>query len=360
MVNSLEFGGAEKVIVDLANATARRHQVGICCVRVLGDLVQQLDTGIRVHCLDVGEGNQLSLPLKLRKYFQEFSPDVVHLHNWGNFLEVGMAALLTPGLPLIQTVHGPYMEYGDDWKSKVKKRLRRILEKLISRRYSMIVGVASTVEAYIKGEMHLSTPVSTIHNGIAAQIVNSNRQEFAPATAVVIFITVARLAPIKNQALMLRAFGLLHNRVPESELWIIGDGPEAESLKALSAELGVSAAVTFVGYQEKVADWLNRADVFLLSSNYEGVSISVLEAMRAGLPVIASNVGGIPETVETEVTGLVFESGNAEQMAQAMERLALDQPLRKKMGAVGTQRLQANFSIEAMLQGYEDLYKSFS
>lgn len=359
IVESLAFGGAEKVIVDLANTAAERHQVGVCCVRKAGELARHLHPGVTLHCLEGREGNDYRVPFRMASYFRSFRPDVVHLHNWGSFLETGLAALLSPGVALVQTVHGPYLEYGSQWRAKLKKFWRRRLERLLAKRYGAIVGVASTVTAYIRDDMRLGATLLTIHNGIGVNPLPPQAQLAAPLhrpAGAVLFITVARLAPIKNQALMLRAFQTVSKSLSEVRLWIVGDGPERSNLDKLVDELGIGHAVTFHGYREDVARLLEQADMFLLSSTYEGISISILEAMRAGLPVIASNVGGIPETIEHGVSGWLFEAANPQAMASAMEKLARDAELRGDMGRAARQRLLDSFSMAAMLESYETLY----
>ncbi|MBL0125026.1 MAG: glycosyltransferase [Betaproteobacteria bacterium] len=170
-------------------------------------------------------------------------------------------------------------------------------------------------------------------------------------------ITVGRLATIKNQAMMIRAFHAA--ACANAKLWLVGDGPERATLEALAAELALEDRVSFIGFRHDVADLLSQSDIFLMSSNYEGVSIAVLEAMRASLPVIGTQVGGMSETVKPD-TGVLMPAGDIAAMAAAIRMLADSPEKRQQLGAAGREFLITEFSINNMLTKYELLYKGNS
>ena len=351
LIESLEFGGAEKVAIDLANETAKRHEVTICCVKKIGDLRATVDSSIRVLCLEKGEGNDYLVPFRLAKILRQLQIDVLHAHNWGVFLEAALAGLFAKTPVLIETVHGPYMDYAPGISSQLKRRLRHRLEKLFASRFFKIVTVSDSIRQYICNEIGIHAGrLVTIHNGIQTQSIEPKQVR----KNEVICITVGRLAGIKNQTLMLRAFALV--RDTNSRLWLVGDGPERARLEAMALDLGLSKRVTFVGFRHDVADLLAQSDIFLMSSHYEGVSIAVLEAMRARLPVIGTRVGGMPETVN-ERTGILVEPGDVHAMSSALDRLVGSPVLRRTLGAAGNEFLQLEFSIQNMVARYELLYE---
>jgi glycosyltransferase involved in cell wall biosynthesis len=162
---------------------------------------------------------------------------------------------------------------------------------------------------------------------------------------------------VKNQAMMLRALSGVLARYPQARLRIIGDGPERSGLEALAGELRISGSVEFLGFRKDVGALLAESDVFLMSSHYEGISIAVLEAMCAGLPVLATRVGGIPEMVEDGRTGVLVPDGDVEAMAQAMGKLLDSSHDRQRLGAAGKEFLQREFSIDMTAERYFRLYQ---
>jgi len=352
VIDTLEFGGAEKVLVALANAAARRHEVSVCCLRRSGPLARELDPRIEVFSMDKGEGDDLLLPLRLGRRIAAGRHDVVHTHNWSVFIEGGVAAAKAGVRNVVHTVHGPYARPRDGLLPRVKRELRHAMERTVARRVRHIVAVSDAIRGYIPQTVGIAADrVTTIHNGI---------EDTAPAPArrngALTFVTVGRLDAVKNQELMLRAFARVATSQPHARLVLVGDGPERPALEALAAQLGLGERVRFDGFRNDVAQVLAEADVFLLSSRYEGISIALLEAMRAGLPAVATQVGGVAETVLAERTGLLVADDDLDGFTAAMGRLAQDPALRRQLGEAARQYRQNEFSLERMLQRYESLY----
>jgi len=353
IIESLDFGGAEKVVVDLTRALLTYADVDICCVKNEGKLSLQLDPRIRVFCLHKGEGNDWHVPLRLARLIREHDYDVVHSHSWGVYLESALAAMLTHVPSLVHTVHGHYLSYPPGLVPRLKKWLRHTLERLLAYRYDRIVTVSDAIQLYVRRDIGL--PVSrmlTIRNGVPCAV--SKRRD--SSRAAVTFMAVGRLAEVKNHAMMLRAFAITARAHPSTRLRLVGDGPERENLEAQARELGVSRQVEFLGFRNDISQLLDEVDVLLMSSHYEGVSIAILEAMCAGLPVIATRVGGVPETVQDGATGLLVADNDAEAMAQAMQELIASEPERRRLGESGQALLQNQFSIDIVAERYYQLY----
>jgi glycosyltransferase involved in cell wall biosynthesis len=355
VIESLEFGGAEKVVVDLANALVERVPVGICCVKRIGELRDALDARIAVHCLNKQEGNDFGLPRRLARLASHDGYDVVHSHTWGVFLEPALARTRRAPRRLVHTVHGRYLEYPPGIVSRLKRRLRRVLEQWLARRYDAVVAVSASVRDYVAGNLRIAEPrLVTIHNGIRARAsVAAPRPEGS-----LTFITVGRLAPVKNQGLMVGAFARVAREHGGARLRIVGDGPERAALEGQVRRLGLDRQVELLGFRDDVDALLAEAHVFLMSSHYEGISIAILEAMRARLPVVASRVGGVPDTVTDERSGILFVDGDEEGMARAMGRLARSARERREMGEEGCRRLEQEFSMDAMVAKYYALYRA--
>jgi L-malate glycosyltransferase len=171
-------------------------------------------------------------------------------------------------------------------------------------------------------------------------------------------VTVGRLAPAKNYPALLRSVAAALPHVPDLQLWIVGDGHEAASLKSLVAELGIDQSVHFFGEQPAVGDWLSRADVFVLSSISEGLPISILEAMAAGLPAIVTDVGGMPEVLSLSGAGRVVPSGKVDLLAQAITEFASRRRDLKELGHKARSCYLRHFLPERMAEEYLNLYRS--
>ena len=353
VIDTLQFGGAEKVLVSLANAAAERHEVAVCCLRGGGPLARELDPRIEVFDMGKGEGDDLMLPFALARRIAG-RHDVVHTHNWAAFLEGGIAARRARVPVAVHTVHGPYGAARAGLLPRAKRALRHAVERRVARGFRHIVAVSDAIREYIPDTVGIeASRVTTIHNGIAGMA--SPRGE---ASAAPVFVAVGRLDPVKNQALMLRAFARVLAQSPDARLRLVGDGPSRASLQALATELGIASCVEFCGFRSDVAALLADADVFLLSSHYEGISIALLEAMRAGLPTVATRVGGVSETVVDGRTGVLVADGDLESFAAAMSRMAADPSLRRAMGDAARRHQRDEFSLDRMLQRYEALYRA--
>lgn len=354
IIESLEFGGAEKVVISLANSMAGTHEIAICCVKTIGALGPEVDTRIRVSCLNKGEGNDYLMPFRLARIIRRNAYDVVHTHEWGVFLEGGLAGFLARAPALVHTAHGPYTAYPDTPGSRVKISLRHFLERLISRCFHRIATVSDSIREYIVREIGIDPRiVITVHNGIP---VDDDLPDARSGTGEVAFIAVGRLAEIKNHQLMLRAFHETLKSGVQARLIIVGDGPERERVDDYRRANRLESKVTLLGFRSDVGELLSKASVFILTSRYEGISIALLEAMRAGLPVVATRVGGVPETVHDGETGLLVELDDLPGLVKAMLRLAQSAELRREMGRRGRDFLVEEFSLAAMSARYAKLY----
>jgi glycosyltransferase involved in cell wall biosynthesis len=200
---------------------------------------------------------------------------------------------------------------------------------------------------------HRTAPASkvvTIHNGIPDCSERANLNSGRPP----VITMVARFTPVKEYEVLLRAFAALHLG---PRLRLVGDGPLRESCEALARELGIYERVEFLGNRDDVPSLLASSDIFVLASKFEMLPISALEAMRAGLPVIASEVGGVRETVVHGETGLLVPSGSVPALAQALTRLTRDSDLRLRFGRAGRRRFVERFLYERQEEHTRSVYR---
>jgi glycosyltransferase involved in cell wall biosynthesis len=169
-------------------------------------------------------------------------------------------------------------------------------------------------------------------------------------------VTVARLSPEKDLANLLRAVALVVSKAPEFRLDIAGDGPCRTELQALAAELKLASQVRFLGEVRDIAKLLGQARLFVLPSQTEGISLTILEAMARGLPVLATNVGGTPEIVVSGTSGLLVPPRDPVALAEGILKLWDNGDVARQMGLAGRRRVEDHFDIRTMVATYEALY----
>ena len=198
---------------------------------------------------------------------------------------------------------------------------------------------------------HITQPsrMIAIHNGIG----DSPERTHPGVTAVPVVVMVARFTSFKDHETIVRAFAEL--KAP-ARLQLVGDGPTRAATESLVAQLGIANRVEFTGDRDDVTHLLSRADVFVLASKLDNLPISILEAMRAGLPVIASDVGGISELVSHADTGLLVPPFSVGSMAQALTDLLADPGMRVRLGMRGRRHYEANFSLGQMIERTRTVY----
>lgn len=172
--------------------------------------------------------------------------------------------------------------------------------------------------------------------------------------------TVGRLAEVKRQDVLIRAFADLKTKCHDAFLLIVGDGERRPELESLATALGVADSVRFAGYQPRPEACLRLMNVFALTSRSEGMPVSILEAWAAGLPVVASRVGGVPELVEHGQNGLLFDFPDVPSLVCALETLSADRALALKLGQEGRSKVEDSFDVSNTAADYEGRYKTLA
>ncbi|WP_228715148.1 glycosyltransferase family 4 protein [Marinobacter salsuginis] len=283
--------------------------------------------------------------LEIRSRLAELTPDIVHLHSAKAGI-LGRFAAKSLNIPCVYTAHGwPFTEGVSEGKRRIYKLIERVMAGLCSKiitvsNYDRAIALDSNVGSEEK--------LVTVHNGVPDLDSRSLSEDEGEAKELVRLIMVARFEEPKDQKLLLEALSEL-SHLP----WVmefVGDGPKLESMKELTVELGLGDKVYFLGSQGNVAANLRRADLFVLISRWEGLPLTILEAMRAGLPVVASNVGGVSEAVIDGETGLLVPRDGKGDLERTLCRLVTNPQERLEMGLAGRSRYDSEFTFEAMRQ----------
>jgi glycosyltransferase involved in cell wall biosynthesis len=292
------------------------------------------------------------LVLRLARLISRAGIDVVHTHNVTPWLYAGLAARLA-GARLVHTEH-----------SNLFPHQRRLMaaERWLARLTDVIISDSDKVRRGLLGQRLPAERIRTIVNGIdTARFAGREPSQALRASVGVapgqpVLGAVGRLVPVKDHETLLRAFAEVCRQRPEAVLVLVGDGPQRALLEQLAQQLGVAPAVRFAGEVPDVAPWLALLDVFVLPSLSEGMPLTLLESMAAGVPAVATRVGGIAEALLEGETGLLVPPKDPQALAQALLRLLGDEPLRKRLGAQAQQRARKAFDVRTMVRAYEDTY----
>jgi glycosyltransferase involved in cell wall biosynthesis len=336
------------VVIDLARKCDRsRFEPHVVCLRNRGSIADRLEShGIPVHNLNCTRLYKLPTLARLLRVLHEVRPQVLHSHNPSPHLFGATAAKLS-GIPVIvHTRHG---------RNYPHKRRSVLVSRFASSLTDCIVAVSdASADVARRSERVSDSRIKVIRNGIDLDAFPPiERPSDWPLRRA---IHVARLIPLKDQTTLLRATRLVVNRTPDFGLDIVGCGPEQESLLALRAELKLEENVRFLGFRDDVRKLLPDAGMFVLSSLSEGIAISILEAMAARLPIVATDVGGNRELVASGENGYLVPPRSPELMAEAMLQIHQDPELAMRMGQASRTIAEGEFNLDYVVRQYENLY----
>ena len=341
-------GGASVHVRDLAKAMLERGHEAVVLVGGAGPVTEQLTSaGVPFRSLrflrrSIHPVSDLRALRELVAALRDLRPDLVSTHTakagW-----LGRAASARCGLPAIYTPHGWPIA---DRISPAHGLIFRFAERTAARWGRAIICVCERErELALRNRIAPPEKLYVVHNGV--QDVPAAPREGGEPQPVRI-ISIARFEPPKDHTTLLHALATLRSQ--QWQLDLIGDGRLQARMRKLAGALGIAARVHFLGYQAEPDRALARAQVFVLSSRSEGFPRSVLEAMRAGLPVIASNVGGVDEAVSHGVNGLLVSRGSVEALAAALAELITNAARRKRMGMAARLAYESRFRLEPMVE----------
>lgn len=347
-----ELGGGQKHVMDLINGFAGRHELEVATGEAGYLQDSAAAAGVQVHMLrylvqPISPWNDFMALREISRLIARTRPDLVHTHT-SKAGAVGRLAAWLNGVPSLFTAHTWCFAEGTSWKWKL---IGTPLEKIAARCCGAIITV-SEKNRRLALERGVGSPdkLITIHNGAPDSPHRANPGE---AVAEPRIAMVARFAPQKAQAELIRAVAGIEEPL---RVWFVGDGPTRAAHEALAEELGVRGRIDFLGERRDIAEVLAGAHIFALPTNWEGFPLTILEAMRGGLPVVASDVGGVAEAVEAGKTGFLARAGAADQFRDHLRKLVVDRALREAQGAAGRERFEREFTVEAMLKKTSAVY----
>lgn len=358
VLHSLSAGGAERIVCDLARCRSHQLRMDVVCLDGPGHLADEArDLGVEVLCTGRRHGLDLRQVRRLAAWIDRRRPDVIHAHQYTPYFYSALAATVVGFGPIVFTEHGRH------WPDVVSSQ-RKMINQLLRLRRDRVTAVCRFVaDALRYNERIAGRDIQVIPNGVACERFRRPRPRRRLAELIgagpgePILIQVARLHRVKDHETAIRALAGIRRFHPDAHLVCVGDGPETGRVRSLSQALGVQRAVHLLGLRTDVPDLLASADVSVLSSLSEGASLSILEAMSAALPVVATDVGGNREIVHHGRTGLLSPRCDPASMAGNLRTLLGNAELRCRMGEAGRRRVQALYTQTRMQDAFIELYR---
>lgn len=342
---TLLTGGLERLLVEFAkHHDSQRFDLRFVSLAELGPPADELRRlGFQVETVDLPKRGKLAALRSLRNRLRNDRVDIVHTHNTYAHFYGSMAASWAGVKTVINSQHG---------RGCGPRKKDKLLFRLANLKAARVVGVSEDAAALCRGEdPWAASKTKVIWNGI-----DTSRFVYRGPAPSPIAISVARLSPEKDFPTLLHAVAIVVRSVPDFKLLMIGNGAERAKLEALTKTLGIEVNVEFLGERSDVPELLARAGFFVSSSKSEGISLTILEAMAVGLPVVTTRVGGNPEIVVEGQTGHLVPDQNPEALAAAMLQMLDHRDMWPAMGELGRRRVEQQFEIRTMIRQYEELY----
>jgi len=355
---NLEIGGSERTLFNLIRGLDKaKFRPVLCCLYGLGPLGEQLQAeGYHIYHDLIDTKYDPRSFLKLAAILMRERPCILYMTNALLNVVVGRLAAFVARVPLCVTI---IHTYGIPHHKETKQRLTN---KILLPHFDMVLAVAETHKTHLISSEHIPAhKIAVIYNGVDLRRFSHpvdmravRRSLQIPDGAGVVGI-VANLWPWKAHDVFLRAAAALLREIPDTYFVIAGDGPERKKLEKMAQSLDVTDHVRFLGTVDDVPALLKSVDLSVLTSVSEAFPLALLESMAAARPVVATNVGSVPEIVADGLTGFLVPPGAPDQLAQAMLRVLRDSELARKLGEEGRKRVEQRFTVERMISRTESL-----
>jgi glycosyltransferase involved in cell wall biosynthesis len=359
IIYSLHRGGAERLIETQALTGDRgRYEYLVCAIAGGDDLVDAIESaGARVSLMRKRHRGDISVIPRIASLIKRQRIDLLHLHNMPGTLWGTLAADLTVRrVPIVRTEHRPWPHEAFPW-------IYRALYPYFTKRAARVICVSRHVQStFVEQFPRLASKHVLIPNGVRMDAFSglpdktSARARFKLPPGIPIVGTVGRLVPVKNHRLLIDAFARVHAALPEAHLAILGDGPLKEPLASHAADLRLSNEISFVKTTSSAEVFFRCLDVFSLSSDSEGMPLTLLEAMAAGIPVAATAAGGVLEVIEDGADGRLVPLGSADALADAIISLLSEPENSSAMGRRGLDKVGRLYSAERTVAETERIY----
>ncbi len=345
------------ILAYLQRHDPRRYKPALATLAGPGDLVNAAKE-IGVDAYHLAGGSPVSLPFEMRRLIVKLQPQIVHSYLFHTNI---LARLLRPFTPMPKLICGMRSVYFPGAYPWWYHRADAVTHRLCDR---FIANSSAGRDSLVKMAGILANKIDVVPNGIDVEKYKLDRaecrsrivKEFSLPDNAFLLGIIAQLRPRKHHSLLFQAFHPIAHNEPRARLLVVGDGIERDNLIALREKLGLVSQVVFAGYRSDVPRILAALDAFVLPTSLEGSPVSVMEAMVAGLPVIAANAGGVAELVQHNRTGILVEPGDCEALTEAMSKVMEDAGFRTELGENAKEKIRNEYTLENMARNTEAVY----
>jgi len=359
IIESMKIGGAEMLVAEICRRIDKdKFDVFVCSLSGGTAITEKLEENdIRYYVFDKNPGVDLSIPFKIKKIIKQEKIQIVHTHCQGPLLYTYLATILGKKYRFIHTEHiNMEQELGYS-----KKHL--FYNKLFLNKLDGFISISEHVSKYFHEKYpKISRRMVTIPNGInvdrfsSQNNTNNLRKELRFDNNTKIIGNISALRDQKDHATLLYAMKKIINNIDNVRLVIAGSGYLDVKLKQLADDLNLNEYVRFLGYRSDVENLLSGFDVFVLPSLYEGLPLCLLEASASGTPLVASNIPGNDEIVRNCNNGLLFQTGNSEELANQISKILKDENLSQIFSMNGKTKSAELYNENDMISKYEKYY----
>lgn len=360
-ITTSNWGGASEHVFELCKYEEKLGNSVTFVTGSKGELLNRIETipNVSTRVIDsvkrkISPLNDIRSVLVLRKLIKKINPDIIHLHSSKAGI-LGRLAASGLNCKVIFTVHG--WSFTDGISSRFRKKVFKYIEKIVAPLADLYICVSNYDKQIAYREKVLNpnkNKVVVVHNGAP---LNKDCASFSTnnISKITKFIMVARFSNQKDQIGLIKACGLLSSE-DKFRLTFVGSGPNLEKCKALVQKMGLENSIQFLGFKRNVNTYLKKNDVFVLSTHYEGLPISIIESMSVGMPIIASNVGGNKELVFNKKNG--FLVNNEKELVRALKYFIDNKKEIIRMGKNSQKIYLRDFTLSKNLNNIHKQYKT--
>ena len=349
VIGQLVPGGSEKVTLQLASRLAPDHEILALGEVDDGFVASVAGNAVPVHRAELtGRGpiSGVAATRLVSRLVREHEFDVVQGHAWRSSVLAAVADRCTRAHGLA-TLHRIYYE-----------RAERVLDRWVQRGWRRVIVDSCAVAELLARELRIDRErISVIPNAVDERFFGTPAASAAGAGSMRLLMA-AHFTPVKGHRFALEAVARTRARGLDVTLDLLGDGPGRRPAERLAAELGLDGAVRFHGRRSDLGAWMQRCDAVVLPSSWEGFGLVLAEALAAGRPAVAFAIGGVTEVVDHGETGLLTPPGDSTALAQALEDLAADPALRRRLGERGREVARVRFAADHVAREYCELYEA--
>lgn len=321
----------------------------------------ELLKNLGVKIIDINSQFDFSWLKKIDDNIKEIKPTIFFTHGFnGAIIALLLRFFKGVKIPLVTTYHGLY--HAQTTKKKILEPIYNGLSRYVYKKLAkQTICVEHMSRNFLIKKGVPENKVVTVHNGLKLlkKQPKINLKSFNISESNLIVLTASRITKVKGLNYLLRAIADIKGKTKVLFTYVmIGDGPDINKLKQMAAELKILDFVSFLGYQNNIDSWLKTADIFVLPSLYEYHSIALLEAMRSGVAIISTDVGGNVESVRNQKEGLVIQSKNVKELSIALIKMLENSTLRTQYGKAAKERFENNFTEQAMKSKILKILKS--